>query len=171
MEKRNGNERGWLGSTDLAEAFSLAKLLQFSIKAIHTCMWWWDGGGFVCICVCVCACVSKGFFYFPYKMENFLYVAFVSFSSHVKWFSTNPHSTNTSFSAHSHLFRKLCKCIYKQLCFWAAMFVRWQPQNFARIFPQLRGIFIFLPNFLPLKIVFFFFQTVETTRPGCGICF
>lgn len=115
---------------------------------------WW-----ICLCLCLflylCVC-EWGFSYFPYKMENFLYVAFVSFSTHVKWFSSHPTTTptNTSFSAHSHLFRKLCKCIYKQLCFRAAMFVRRQPQNFARIFPQLRGIFISLLNFLPLNIVF-----------------
>lgn len=40
----------------------------------------------------LCACAARpGFCYFPYKMENFLYVAFVSFSTHAKWlFHPNP---------------------------------------------------------------------------------
>lgn len=102
----------------------------------------------VALVVDLCLYPSRGFSYFPYKMENFLYVAFVSFSTHAKWlFSPLP---SLSHLIRIRIYSAFILQMYLQaeLCFGAtAMFVRSQPQNFARIFPKLRGIFfIFLPE-------------------------
>lgn len=99
-----------LAQTDLAEAFSFAKLLQFSIKAIHTCMWWW-----ICLyppCIFVRVLPVRVFPIFHIKWKIFFMWPLLVFPP-----MRNGFFTRTPSKKASHLFSNFSKCIYKQLYF------------------------------------------------------
>jgi len=117
--QRLGHEQGSVSRL----AFSFAKLLQFSIKAIHTCMWWW-----ICLyppCIFVRVLPVRVFPIFHIKWKIFFMWPLLVFPPMRNGFFTRTPSKKAAhysaisanvFTSNSISGRHVCTLVTSKLC-------------------------------------------------------